>query len=120
MIKIALPWLSLLVSVVLPAVVALVTKRYADSGLKAIVLAALAAVTGLCTEWIAALNTGTAFDWNSVLNFWVTSFLVAVAAHYGLLKPVGLSGTNGLVSLRTARAGIGRHRAEAPAARRAA
>lgn len=107
MLDIYLPWLSLLVSVLLPALVALVTKRYASSSLKAIVLIFLAAGTGLLTEFYNAASRDEAFNWNQAFSFWATSFVVAVVAHYGLLKPTNITGTEGGIQVKTARVGLG-------------
>lgn len=90
--------LTLLVSVVLPAVVALITQRMASSGLKATVLALLAAVTGLSSELLNALVHDKPFDLGTALIAWLTSFVIAVAVHYGLLKPAGLTGSQGAIA----------------------
>lgn len=90
--------LTLLVSVGLPALVALVTQRMASSGLKATVLAALAAVTGLASELLDALVHHTAFDVGAALIAWLTAFVIAVAVHYGLLKPAGVTGSQGAIA----------------------
>lgn len=98
--------LTLLVSVVLPALVALVTKRMASSGVKAVVLALLAALVGFLSELLHAMVTALSFDVGTVLLTWLTSFIVAVAAHYGLLKPTGLTGSQGAIA-RAVPGGIG-------------
>lgn len=90
--------LTLLVSVVLPALVALVTRRMASSGLKAVVLVGLAAVTGFLSELLDALVHATVFDLGAALMMWLTAFIVAVAAHYGLLKPTGVTGSQGAIA----------------------
>ena len=98
--------LTLLVSVVLPILVALATQRLASSGLKSIVLAALAAIVGILSELLDALVHGTTYDVGAAIVAWLTSFIVAVAVHYGLLKPVGVTGSGGLVAAAVP-AGIG-------------
>lgn len=90
--------LTLLVSVVLPALVALVTKRLASPGLKAVVLAALAALLGFLSELLDALVHAGAFDVAAAIVWWVTAFVVAVAVHYGLLKPGGITGSQGAIA----------------------
>lgn len=90
--------LTLLVSVVLPALVALVTRRMASSGLKATVLALLAAVLGFGSELLDALTQGGVFDVGAGVYAWVTAFVIAVAAHYGLLKPTGVTGSQGAIA----------------------
>lgn len=99
--------LTLLVSVVLPAAVALVTQRLASSGVKALMLAFLAAVTGFLSELLDALVTALPFDLGAALMSWLTVFIVAVASHYGLLKPTGVTGTDGALA-RAVPAGVGK------------
>lgn len=105
MITFAPTWIQLLtlaVTVLLPLIVGLVTTSAVSGGVKALLLAALAAVTGLGSELLAALNAGQAYDLATGLFLAVTSFLVAVGMHFGLWKPTGAS----------ARAqAVGRHRA---------
>jgi len=89
-----LPWpviLGMVVSVILPLIVGLVTTRVTNSGLKAVLLAALAAITGLGTELIAALNSGQTYDLGNGIVLALTSFLIAVGLHYGIYKPTTLS-----------------------------
>lgn len=83
--------IGLLVSTVLPIVVGLVTTRVTHSGVKAFVLAALSATTGLLSELLASINANTSYDLGNGLIFALTSFLVAVAMHYGLWKPTTVS-----------------------------
>jgi hypothetical protein len=83
--------IGLLVSTVLPVLVGLVTTRVTSPGVKAVLLAALAAVTGLGTELLASINAGTTYDLGSGLVLAVTSFVVAVALHYGIWKPTTVS-----------------------------
>lgn len=113
--------LTLVVSVVLPALVALVTNRMASPGLKAVTLAGLAALVGFLSELLHALVTALSFDVGTALLTWVTSFIIAVAAHYGLLKPTGLTGSQGVLA-RKLPGGIGeddpgKHTVEAVVAR---
>lgn len=82
---------GLLVSIVLPLLVGLVTKTVTSGGVKAVILAALAAVTGLLTELGNALTAGTTYNLGMGLVFALASFLVAVGLHFGILKPVGAS-----------------------------
>lgn len=80
-----------LVSTVLPLLVGLVTTSDTNPRLKAILLAALAAVTGLLTELGATWSTGTTYDLGVGLLTALTAFLAAVGLHFGLYKPTGLS-----------------------------
>jgi hypothetical protein len=90
--------INLAVNTVLPILVAIVTSRMASSGLKAIVLLALSAVSGFLTAWLVSLNLGEPFDIGQTLFSVLTGFVVAVAAHFGFWKPVGLTGREGAAS----------------------
>lgn len=90
--------LTLLVSVVLPALVALVTKRMASPALKSVTLLLLAALTGFLSELLHALTTALPFDLGAAAFTWLASFLIAVVSHYGLLKPTGLTGSQGVIA----------------------
>lgn len=98
-------WLTLLLSVFLPMIVALVTKQVASGTLKSIVLLALAAVTGTLTTIQA--NGGT-FDWKAALTATIISFIVAVGTHFGLLKPTGVTGSEGAIQTAVP-GGLGKH-----------
>ena len=76
--------------IVLPIVVAIVTKASARPGVKAVVLLALTAVSQFVSSWIDAGITS--FDWKFYAMNVSLGFAVAVAAHFGLWKPTGLSG----------------------------
>lgn len=88
-------WLTFVLGTVLPALVALVTQRCASSGLKAIVLALLAAVGGVATS---IQMDGGNFDWKVALTSFIVMFVTATATHFGLLKPTGVTGTDGLIA----------------------
>ncbi|WP_066038645.1 hypothetical protein [Herbiconiux solani] len=83
---------GLIVSTILPLIVGLVTKVVTDPGVKAIILAGLAAVTGLGTEFLNAITSGTSYDLGTGLVLAVTSFLIAVGLHFGIWKPTGAAG----------------------------
>lgn len=83
--------LGLVVSTILPLLVGLVTKTVTSPSVKAVLLAALAAVTGLGTELLASINAGTTYDLGTGLVLALTSFVVAVGLHYGIWKPTGTS-----------------------------
>lgn len=83
--------ITLLVAVVLPVLVGLVTKTVTSPGRKAITLAALALVTGLLSQLGAAVAAGVSYDLGAGLVNGLGAFIVAVALHYGLWKPVGVS-----------------------------
>jgi hypothetical protein len=91
-------WINTGVNVLLPILVALVTARLADGHVKALALLALSAASGFLASWLDALNGSTAFDWSQAGFTVVTGFVVAVAAHFGLWKPAGVTGSSGAVA----------------------
>jgi hypothetical protein len=90
-------WLAAGVNVVLPIVVALVTSRAADGSIKAITLLLLSAVSSYLIAWLDAQGAGGAFDFSQASFTAVLGFVVAVASHFGLWKPSGITGSSGLV-----------------------
>lgn len=83
--------LALLVGTVLPVLVGLVTTRVTHPGAKGLLLATLAAVTALAAEALAAADAGTTYDLGRGVVMALQVWVVAVATHYGLLKPSGVS-----------------------------
>jgi hypothetical protein len=82
-------WLGLLVSVGLPVLVGLVTTRVTSAARKAVLLLALSTVNGFLVEVlhpVAGFDPGTAAVLSGV------TFGIGVLVHFGLYKPVGLSG----------------------------
>ncbi len=79
---------ALLWGAVLPLVVGLVTTRVTSSGAKAVILLALNAVAGLLDQFFL---TPEGFDWKGVGITVLASFIVGVATHFGLWKPLGAS-----------------------------
>lgn len=83
--------IGIIVTTVLPLLVGLVTKTVTDSNVKAFLLAALAAVTGLGTELLASIQSGTSYDLGTGILLALGAFITAVGLHYGLYKPTGAS-----------------------------
>lgn len=83
--------LQLVLGVVLPVLVGLLTTTLTSPGTKAVLLAALAVVSSLLTELIGALQTDSVYNLGLALLTGLGTFIVAVATHYGLLKPTGVS-----------------------------
>lgn len=79
---------SMIVGVMLPILVGLVTSRVTNPGVKATLLALLSAVSGLGSEW---LSRGDDFDLGVAAIYWIQTFIVAVAMHFGLWKPLEVS-----------------------------
>ena len=83
--------LTLVVSVILPVLVGLVTKVVTRPGVKAVLLALLSAVTGFGGELLNALVNQSPYNLFVGLITFITAFIIAVALHYGLWKPTGVS-----------------------------
>jgi hypothetical protein len=77
--------LAIVVGVILPAVVALVTKQLATSKFKNTVLLALSAVSAV----LIPLLGSTTFDAQAVLTSFVTIFGTSVLTYLGVYKPQG-------------------------------
>jgi hypothetical protein len=96
-IHLALPLLTLLVGTLLPAVTALVTDRFASTAWKTGVLAVLALLASAGQQ---AITNGGDFDVAGFVGTAVAQLVVAIATHYTVLKPAGLTGTNGAIARR--------------------
>lgn len=104
MLTFSLSWpliVGLIVSTVLPLLVGLVTTRVTDARVKAILLAALSAVTGLLTELGNALTSGAPYDVGTGILLALSAFLVGVGLHFGLYKPTGAAAAAQNVGERT-------------------
>jgi hypothetical protein len=82
-------WLGLLVSVILPVLVGLVTTRVTSARAKAVLLLALSTLNGFVVEY-AAPGPGYSVGTAAVLA--LVTFATGVLTHFGLWKPVGVSG----------------------------
>ncbi|POH63974.1 hypothetical protein C3B59_10510 [Cryobacterium zongtaii] len=83
--------LWLLVAIVLPILVGLVTTKTTSPAKRAILLAALALITGLLSQLLAAINAGVPYALFTGLIQGIGTFLVAVALYFGLWKPTGVT-----------------------------
>ena len=92
------------ISVLLPLLVGLVTKRFASGGLKATVLLFLSAVTGFLTELLSAMDAALSFNVTQAVLQWGVSFGLAVLAHFGFWKPTGIASG---VQIATRNFGVG-------------
>lgn len=77
-----------LLATIMPLLVGLVTTRVTSGRIKALLLAGLTLITTLLTTLYNGLN-GEPVEWFSVIFTTVASFVVSVAIHFGLWKPVG-------------------------------
>lgn len=83
-------WLGLLISTVLPVLVGLVTKRVTSAGWKAVLLLALSTLNGFLVELMGPHDSG--YSWQTAAILAAVSFATGVLTHFGLLKPIGVSG----------------------------
>mgnify|MGYP001616832433 CR=1 FL=1 len=95
MVTLPLDLLNLLLAAVLPILTALVTARFANSAVKTLVLVALTV--------IAVALQGVFQDEGllHVREFTIQTclqFFLAVGAHFGLLKPLSVTGAGGVVA----------------------
>lgn len=81
-------WYGLLIAFVLPVLVGLVTTRVTSAGRKAVLLLALTAVESFLVELAAS---GPGWDVGDAAVLTLVNFVMAVAAHFGLWKPTGVS-----------------------------
>jgi hypothetical protein len=95
-------WIGLLISVVLPVLVGLVTRRVTHAGVKAVLLLALSTLNGFLVEFA---HPGPDYDLGTAVVLSLVAFATGTLAHFGLWKPTGVS-TKALESLggSTARA----------------
>lgn len=83
--------IQLIVSVLLPALVGIVTQSRTGSDVKAVLLVGLSIVAGILGELLNAWNAGVAFDLGSSLFAAVGTFVVAIGVHFGFWKPTGIT-----------------------------
>jgi hypothetical protein len=79
--------LLLFINVVLPLLVALVTRSSTPSSVKGVLLLALSAVSVLLTQWYDSAQAGEVIDWKTTLYNAVIAFVIAVASYFGLWRP---------------------------------
>lgn len=81
-------WLGLVVTFVLPILVGLVTSKVTSGGVKAVVLLALSTLNGFLVE---LAHPGPGYSVGTAAVLALVSFGTAVAMHFGLWKPAGVS-----------------------------
>ena len=99
-------WLNVAINTVLPILVAIITARTADGGVKAVVLLFLSALSGFLVAWLDAVNNHLTWDWSQALFTVAIGFVAAVAAHFGVWKPGHVTGATGKIQ-SAAPAGLG-------------
>jgi hypothetical protein len=80
--------LTAIIAVFFPLAVGYVTKASWSSGLKAIVLAAISAVSGVVSGLV---DPAKPWHWQTAVASALTSFAIAVAWHYGIWKRNGVT-----------------------------
>lgn len=85
--------LQFVIAIFLPLIVGLVTTRVTSSGLKAVLLVALSAITAFLTSWLAAAQQNETFDLGSAILAFLATFLVGVGVQFGFWRPVGATDT---------------------------
>jgi hypothetical protein len=78
--------LAMLIQVVLPLLVALVTKWQTSGAVKGIILLVFTALTQFLTLWYQAASDTLPFDWKTVLFNIVVGFVISVSAYFGVLR----------------------------------
>jgi hypothetical protein len=78
--------IALAIQFVIPLLVGLVTKQSWSPGLKAVLLLAFTAITQFLVAWS---DSGDTFRWQTVAYSIGIGFVVSVAVHFGLWRPVG-------------------------------
>lgn len=103
MVTVPLDLLNLLLAAVLPIVTALVTARFAQSAVKTLVLVLL---TVISTALQQVFDDGGSFEAREFIMTTTYQFIASVALHFGLLKPLAVTGERGIVA-SSVPAGIG-------------
>lgn len=83
--------LQLVIVVVLPLIVAIVTKQQTSRAWKAILLLVLNIIASVLAQVYDALTAHTAFDLVAALVGALGTFIVGVAVHYGFWEPTTVS-----------------------------
>ena len=83
-------FLQLLAGVLAPILVGVITKASWPGSIKAAILLAVTAATSVVDQAIQAGGFG-AMDWRTAVIGAVVTWVVAVAAHHGLLRPTGVA-----------------------------
>lgn len=109
MIHVNLLYLNFLVSAVLPVLTALVTHQLATDRYKTAVLMGLSVVGGIANMLIQRHGS---FNFSQAGIWSVLTFVIAYVMHSGLLKPFGITGSQGVIQARYPQ-GLGRPGAHA-------
>lgn len=91
-----------MLGILVPLIVAFISKRYASSGLKSVLNVVTSAVVSSLGYLVVASGDG--YDLVGFLEAFVGTLIVSIAAYYGVLKPTNLTEA---VSVRTKGFGFG-------------
>lgn len=86
----AAQYLSAIIGIALPLIVAAVTQHVTSPAAKSLLLLALSGLTSVLTEWLTAMNNDAVFNWQQSLFGAVLTFVVGVGTYAGLWKPTGV------------------------------
>ena len=98
-------WLGIAISIGLPVLVGLVTTRVTHPGTKAVLLLALSTLNGFLVE---LAQPGPGYNAGTAAVLALVSFATGVLMHFGLWKPVGVSGKaqDSLITARSEPRGV--------------
>jgi hypothetical protein len=79
---------TFIAGVLLPILVAIVTRAAASPKVRAITLLVFSLISGVLNSWLVAPS---GFDWSQAIFNAITQFVIGIALLYGLWKPTGVS-----------------------------
>lgn len=97
--------LSYILGIAFPILVGVITKAAAAPWVKALTLSVLSTIGGFLSQ---AITENGHLDGKRVFVSAVTVFVVGVATHFGLWKPAAVTGSTGVVQVKTANFGLGK------------
>lgn len=85
-----------IIGVIIPMIVQLLASRTSPDWVKVVVNVALSAAVAVLAPLVASPHV----DWKVVALSFVQVFAVAIVSHLGILKPVGVTGSDGAIATR--------------------
>ena len=89
--------LNLAASLVIPLIHSAITNVHASEPVKTIITALFTAVVGFFTPFLAGTQSWATFDWQLAAISIGTVFFGTVLSHYGLWKPLTVTGSDGKI-----------------------
>lgn len=83
--------LNFVVAILFPLIVGLFTKFTTSDAVKAVALVTISILSGLVSQYLAALTSHTTFDWFTAVLAALGAWVIAVASHFGVWKPTGVT-----------------------------